>query len=93
MSIGGDDDDSSTLSVAAMATAEVTVDGGANVKTKMMTYDVKSSAVVVESSSVFRRQQRRRRIRLKLQLLLLVFIVILSLSTEGQRRYFLIESW
>ena len=92
MSIGGDDDDSSTLSVAAMATAEVTVDGGANVKTKMMTYDVKSNAVVVESSSVFRRQ-RRRRIRLKLQLLLLVFIVILSLSTEGQRRYFLIESW
>ncbi len=91
MSIGGDNDDSSTLSLAAMAVTEITVDGGANVKNKMMTYDVKSSAVVVESSSVFRRQQRRRRIRLKLQLLC-VFIVILSLSTEGQRRYFLIDN-
>lgn len=75
MSIGGDVD--STL----LATTEVnTVDGGTNVKNKMMTYDVKSSAVVVEeSSSLFRRQQRRRRSRLNLQLLL-VFIVILSLS-------------
>jgi uncharacterized membrane protein YoaK (UPF0700 family) len=78
MSIGGDadNDGSSTLSVVAVviAATDVTVDGGANVKNKMMTYDMKSSAVLVERSSLFRKQYRRRRTRLKLQLAVVVIL-------------------